>query len=89
MRAKLIGKVKDKYDSLRTDLLYGYRGKTYMITAYNNGYSESLAIQHQREQARIDRELMESQKPIQPYTGEVDKALDQFFEYVDTGIWKD
>lgn len=89
MRAKLIGKVKDKYNVLRTDLVYEYRGKTYVITAYDNGYSESLAIQHQREQTRVDRELMENQKPIQPYTGEVDKALDQFFEYVDTGIWKD
>ena len=79
MRAKLIGKFNDKYNAYRTDLLYEYRGKTYLITAYDNGYSESLAIQHQREQARIDRELSESQKPIQPYTGEVDKALDQFF----------
>ena len=37
--------------------------------------------QHKREQARIDRELSENQKPIQPYTGEIEKALDEQFEY--------
>ena len=89
MNAVLIGKFKDKYNAYRTDLLYEYRGKTYLITAYDNGYSESLRDQHKREQARIDRELLENQKPIQPYTGEADKALEQFFEYLDTGIWKD
>ena len=89
MNAVLIGKFKDKYNAYRTDLLYEYRGKTYLITAYNNGYSESLRDQHKREQARIDRELLENQKPIQPYTGEADKALEQFFEYLDTGVWKD
>ena len=89
MNAVLIGKFKDKYNTYRTDLLYEYRGKTYLITAYDNGYSESLRDQHKREQARIDRELLENQKPIQPYTGEADKALEQFFEYLDTGVWKD
>ena len=89
MNAVLIGKFKDKYNAYRTDLLYEYRGKTYLITAYNNGYSESLRDQHKREQARIDRELLENQKPLQPYTGEADKALEQFFEYLDTGVWKD
>ena len=89
MNAVLIGKFKDKYNAYRTDLLYEYRGKTYLITAYDNGYSESLRDQHKREQARIDRELLENQKPIQPYTGEADKALEQFFEYLDTGVWKD
>lgn len=89
MNAVLIGKFKDKYNAYRTDLLYEYRGKTYLITAYDNGYSESLRDQHKREQARIDRELLENQKPIQPYIGEADKALEQFFEYLDTGVWKD
>ena len=89
MNAVLIGKFKDKYNAYRTDLLYEYRGKTYLITAYDNGYSESLRDQHKREQARIDRELLENQKPIQPYTGEADRALEQFFEYLDTGVWKD
>ena len=89
MGAVLLGKVRDKYDKYRTDLLYEYRGKTYLITAYDNGYSESLCSQHKREQARIDRELLENQKPIKPYTGEVDKALERFFEYIDTGVWKD
>ena len=89
MNAVLIGKFKDKYNAYRTDLLYEYRGKTYLITAYDNGYSESLRDQHKREQARIDRELLENQKPIQPYTGEADKALEQFFEYLDTGVWED
>ena len=84
MKSKLVGKVKDKYNKYRTGLIYEYKDKTYVITAYDNGYSESLAIQHQREQARIDREISESQKPIQPYTGEVDKALDKLFEYWDT-----
>ena len=69
MNAVLIGKVKDKYNAYRTDLVYEYRGKTYVITAYDNGYSESLREQHKREQSRIDRELSENQKPIQPYTG--------------------
>ena len=83
MKAKLVGKVKDKYNKYRTDLIYEYKDKTYVITAYDNGYPESLAVQHRREQARIDREISESQKPIQPYTGEVDKALDELFEYWD------
>lgn len=62
MNAVLIGKVKDKYNAYRTDLVYEYRGKTYVITAYDNGYSESLRDQHKREQARIDRELSENQR---------------------------
>lgn len=88
MKAKFIGKVKDKYSPLTTDLLYEYRGKTYMITAYNNGYSESLATQHQKEQTRIDNEI-DNPQPIKPYSDDTEKALDQFFEYCDTGIWKD
>ena len=82
MKAKLLGKVKDKYDKYKTDLIYEYRGKTYVITAYDNGYSESLATQHKRVQTRIDNE-MDNPQPIQPYTGEVDKALDELFEYWD------
>ena len=78
--AILIGKFKDKYNAYRTDLLYEYRGKTYLITAYDNGYSESLKDQHKREQTRIDRELIESQKPIQPYNDEAEKAINKLID---------
>lgn len=80
MNAVLIGKVKDKYNAYRTDLVYEYRGKTYVITAYDNGYSESLRDQHKREQARIDRELSENQKPIKPYNDEAERAINDLLE---------
>lgn len=82
MRAELIASVKDKYNDYVTYLIYSYRGKEYMITAYNNGYSERLSTQHKYEQQRIDREL-ETQNTPGTYTGEVEDALDMLYD-----IWE-
>lgn len=87
-KAKLVSRIKDKYNAYRTDLIYEYRGKTYLITAYDNGYEETLRDQHKKEQARIDDEL-DNPQPIKPYTGDADKAFNKFFEYLETGIWED
>ena len=82
MKAELIAAIKDKYNSYITYLIYNYRGREYMITAYNNGYSESLSSQHRYEQQQIDRELEKQNQP-EAYTGEVEKALDMLYD-----IWE-
>ena len=79
MKATYLGKTKDKYGD-EVHLFYSYKGKEYMITDPHNGQSESLAQQHRREQARIDRELSETENH-KPYVNDVDKAIDMLLEY--------
>lgn len=65
-KAKLIGRYQDRYNPYRTELFYEYRGVEYMVTCYNNGYSESLREQHRREQKRIDEALDKPAEPAKP-----------------------
>lgn len=78
-KAKLIGKCPDRYNPYCTDLFYEYRGVEYMVTCYNNGYSESLREQHRLEQKRIDEILDKSAEPALP-SGTVDAAIKELWE---------
>ncbi len=62
MKAKFIGSVRDK-NGYAVHLFYQYRGHKYMITAENNGYSETLREKHKQEQKRIDDAIAEQEKP--------------------------
>ena len=84
-KAKFIGACKknpfDRHAWQWTDLCYEYRGHKYIITKYNNGYmGESLAEQHRKEQANIDRMIEEANqpKPEWKYEGSADQAFDEF-----------
>ena len=74
-KAHLIGKryIKNGYV---TELFYEYRGKEYMLTAYNNGYmQEPLYKQHAEEQLKIDKIIENENKPIKQGTFNVDEIF--------------
>ena len=81
-KAEYIGRCKDRY-SAAVDLVYRYRGHEYVVTDGHNGYSETLAEQHRREQQRIDKLLEEEQRqlPPEPHSSKVDEAIDMFLRY--------
>lgn len=62
MKAKFVDRVRDK-NGYAVHLFYQYRGHGYMITAENNGYSETLREKHEQEQKRIDNAIAEQEKP--------------------------
>ena len=62
MKAKFVGSVRDK-NGYAVHLFYKYREHEYMITAENNGYSETLREKHEQEQKRIDDAIAEQEKP--------------------------
>lgn len=81
MKAKYIGKYRDKY-GYAVHLFYEYRGKEYMITDEHNGYSESLAEQHRKEQTRIDRELNNPVDTEIISTNDAEEGFNIFFEMI-------
>lgn len=83
-KAKFLGALRNKYDPYRVELMYEYRGRTYFVTDYRNGCSETLAEQHREEQANIDRILAEGEEHGE-YTGEVEEALEMLFNYWESG----
>ena len=83
MKAKYIGKCKEKYSDA-VHLFYEYRGREYMITDEHNGYSKTMAEKHREEQERIDKILEEATQPSK--TRESYKVgLDMLFNYFETG----
>lgn len=75
-KARLIGKryIKNGY---ATELVYEYRGKEYMLTAYNNGYMEEpLYKQHAEEQLKIDKIIENKNKPIELGTFDINEIFD-------------
>lgn len=87
-KAKFIGACKknpyDRHAWEHTDLVYEYKGQTYIVTKHNNGYSgtdASLKYQHDKAQAEIDERLSkkQEQEPWQ-YEGSAQEAFDKFFE---------
>lgn len=87
-KAEYIGKSRDKYSNhggYAVYLFYKYRGREYMITDTHNGYSETLAEQHKREQERIDREIKEENKPQKEYKYEdtAEYGFKLFWDYVE------
>lgn len=86
-KAEYIGKVTDKYPTHgghAVNLFYRYRGHEYMVTDMHNGYSETLAEQHKREQKKIDR-IIEEQFNPSIHTEPAEIGLNMFFDYVETG----
>lgn len=83
------GKVRDR-NGYAVHLLYEYRGREYMITDEHNGYSETMAEKHRKEQDRIDEML---DRPEAHYTeenhpepsGETEAAIEALFDYFETG----
>ena len=82
-KATYKGKVKDRY-SRAVHLFYEYRGHEYMITDEHNGYSETIAEKHRKEQERIDREIEEASKPQKEtrYEDTAEYGFNLFWEYV-------
>ena len=75
MKAKYFGRCKQKYDDA-IDLFYEYRGKEYMLTAYNNGYmQEPLYKQHAEEQLKIDKIIENENKPAKQGTFDIDEIF--------------
>lgn len=88
-KAKFLGACKsnpfDRHAWEHTDLLYEYRGHQYIVTRHNNGYSsDTLAMQHKQEQARIDDLIEHENDPIPEwkYEGSAQEGFDLFWEYV-------
>ena len=74
-KARLIGKryIKNGYV---VELFYEYRGKEYMLTAYNNGYmQEPLYKQHAEEQLKIDKIIENENKPAKQGTFDIDEIF--------------
>lgn len=82
-RATYKGKVRDLFGPA-VHLCYEYRGKEYWITDEHNGYSETMAEKHRKEQERIDREIEDSKAEPKEwkYEGSAQEGLDLFWEYV-------
>ena len=81
-RATYKGKVRDRFGPA-VHLCYEYRGHEYWITDEHNGYSETMAEKHRKEQKQIDRYLDEDHTPKEwTYEGSAQEALDLFWEYV-------
>ena len=82
--AQYIGKVYDRngYD---VHLFYRYRGHEYMITKYKCETNETLRVQHQQKQDRIDRIIEEETKPQKPhrYEDTAAYAMEQFMKMVE------
>lgn len=51
-QAHFKGAIRDKFNPYITELLYEYRGITYFVTSYKNGYSETLVSQHKEAQEK-------------------------------------
>ena len=86
MRAKLVSTLKDRYGDGKT-AFYQYRGHEYMIHFCNNGCSDDDYIwkRHQEEQKKID-EMIEHKDDVvvpEPANNEWEKALDDFFKYME------
>ena len=80
-KAIFIGKTRDKHNAYLTYLFYVYRGQQYMVVDYENGYSESLSTQHNREQKHIDEMIERKSEPIKEYSNAVEDAINMLYEY--------
>lgn len=91
VKAKYIGRYSDKYDRDSITLEYEYRNETYAVHVHNTKGNEPLSWQHKNAQARIDHEIeLEEKRKKSNFVGEpASKALDRFFEYLETGEWRE
>lgn len=88
MKARFLYATRDKNPReawKHTELWYEYRGRIYCVVVDNNGYMGApLKAQHEAEQARIDREIEEANRPrVEPkYEDTAQAGFDLFWEYV-------
>lgn len=89
-KAEYIGKAYDR-NGYAVHLFYKYRGREYMITDERNGYSVPLSAKHKWEQERIDKEIADEAKPKKEYCYETSAqaGFDAFWEYCETGEWRE
>ena len=92
-KVKYIGRYEsNEYGEHIVYLEYKYRGYKYTVYENRNKGNEPLSWQHKNEQGRIDRlidiEECEKGREKVPHTT-VEDALNKFFEYLETGNWKD
>ena len=92
-KAEYIGRYEsNEYREYIVYLEYKYRGYKYTVYENRNKGNEPLSWQHKNEQGRIDRliniEECEKGREKVPRTT-VEDALNKFFEYLETGNWKD
>ena len=91
MKAKFIRAINntnpfDKHFWEHTDLLYEYRGYTYIVTQHNNGYAfDSIYNQHKKAQEEIDARIENKNKPIPEweYEGSAQEGFDIFWKYIE------
>lgn len=94
-RATYKGKCRDK-NGYAVHLFYEYRGREYMITDEHNGYSETIAEKHKREQDKIDEmldgpETYYTEENHPEATGEAENAIEALISYFETGdetLWE-
>ena len=55
---------------------YEYRGYKYTVVDHRNGYSETMAAQHNYEQARIDKIITQSFRKTNEKTFNIDEIFD-------------
>lgn len=89
--ARYLGRCVDKYDRDSVDLEYEYRDRTYWVHIHNTKGNEPLVWQHRNAQSIIDKEIALEEKFIENNNCKetVEESLDKFFEYLETGEWKE
>lgn len=92
--AKFISVVKnknpfDKHAWEHTDLMYEYKGHTYIVTKYNNGYMGTpISKQHEEEQKKIDDMISHKNDEVQEwkYEGSAQEGFDLFWDYINNEV---
>ena len=84
MKATFIKAIRNGWE--HTDLMYEYRGYTYIVTRHNNGYAfDDLASQHKKTQEEIDYKIEHKDDPIPEwqYEGSAEEGFDLFLNMVE------
>lgn len=73
----------DKYDHRRKTLVYEYRGHEYFIeiNIFGQALGEDISLQHKKAQEDIDK-MLDNKSDVE-YSGEIEKALNQLWEFWD------
>lgn len=92
MKAKFVGKYYGTgFDKDYIYLEYEYKGRRYEVYENRVKGNEPLSWQHKNAQSKIDSEIeLESKEKESNFVGEsVQEGLDNFFKYLETGVWEE